>query len=339
MSVKRRPTLHDVAKLTGVSYQTVSRVVNQHPSVATETRERILQAIRQLDYQPNTIARSLVTDRSHHLGIISFGTQYFGPAQILYNLENTFHDQGYDLILKTLHRLDLDELRDTIRDLRSRRVAGIVMIAPVLELEQAQIERLCGTTPFVMTSVEPCPSLSSVIVDQHLGTQLATQHLIQLGHRHFAHISGPLHWSDAKLRCHGVEDTLLQQGLPKSTNVMGDWGAQSGYNAIQQLLADRAHFTALVAANDQMALGAIAALTDYGLGVPDDVSVVGFDDIPEAAFFRPPLTTIRQDFHHIGSVVAEYLSEQIFQSSTSHSQLVIAPTLTVRHSTAAVKGG
>lgn len=339
MSVKKRPTLHDVANVTGVSYQTVSRVVNQHPSVASETRQRVLQAIRQLDYQPNTIARSLVTDRSHHLGIISFGTQYFGPAQILLNLETTFHAQGYDLILKTLHRLDLDELRDTVRELRSRRVAGIAMIAPVLELKQAQVEKLCGTTPFVMTSVEPCPSLSSVIVDQHLGTQLATQHLIQLGHRHFAQISGPLHWSDAKLRCQGVEDTLQQQGLPKSKNVMGDWGVQSGYEAIQQLLADQVHFTALIAANDQMALGAIAALTEYGLRVPEDVSVVGFDDIPEAAFFRPPLTTIRQDFHHIGSVVAQYLSEQIVRPSTSHSQLVIAPSLTVRESTAAVKVG
>jgi LacI family transcriptional regulator len=340
MPVKKRPTLHDVASATGVSYQTVSRVVNQHPHVAAATRARVLQAIRQLDYQPNTIARSLVTDRTHQIGIISYGTQHFGPAQVLRHVEATFYQQGYDLILKTLHRLDLEALAVAIRELRSRAVAGLVMITPILELEPTRLKSLCSATPFVLTNVDPSPTLPSVIIDQYQGAQLATEHLIALGHQHIAEISGPPHWSDAKLRRQGVADTLQRHGLPQATSVTGDWGAQSGYHAVQQLLTHNAPFTALIAANDQMALGAIAALNDYGLKVPEDVSVVGFDDLPEAAFFRPPLTTIRQDFHHIGSVVAQYLSEQISHPNTTQTQLVITPTLTIRHSTSAVgKGG
>ncbi len=323
----------DVARKAGVSYQTVSRVINRHASVAPATRARVLEAIRELEYLPNGAARNLVTRRSRTVGIVSFGTTYYGPSQMLANIEASFRERAYGLTLATLTELGLAELRSAVRELRSRPVDGIVMIAPILRVDGDEIRRLCGTVPFVMVDIALGGGLPSVLIDQRYGGRLAAQHLLELGHREIAEITGPLDWSGAELRHQGTLAVLGEAGLAPAMSVAGDWSATSGYRAAGRLLEAGARFTALVASNDQMALGAMRALRERGLRIPQDISIVGFDDVPESAYFEPPLTTVRQDFASLGRESAAYLVDLIEQGAMPLNQRVLYPELISRCST------
>ncbi len=329
----RKPTLHDVADLAGVSYQTVSRVVNSHPSVAKATRTRVLRAIEQLDYSPNRAAQSLVTRRSKTVGIIGLGTQHYGPSQMLTNIEAALKAQGYGLIYAAVDDLDTDELETHIASMRGQLADGIVLIAPI---DAHRIEGVAGLipVPFVMVDVGLGDRVPSVVIDQSHGAQLATRHLLDLGHRRLAVITGPLRWSGAEQRRAGFAATLAEAGLEPVAAVESDWTAAGGHAACRELLARGGSFTGLVAGNDQMALGAIRALREAGLEVPRDVSVVGFDDIPEAAYFEPPLSTIRQDFGALGQQAAELLLSFIAAPETPAQQRVLYPTLVTRASSA-----
>ncbi len=323
----------DVARKAGVSYQTVSRVVNQHASVAPATRARVLEAIRELEYLPNGAARNLVTRRSRTVGIVSFGTTYYGPSQMLANIEFSFRERAYGLTLATLTELGFDDLQSAVRELRSRSVDGIVMIAPILRVDVDGIRRLCGKVPFVMVDIALGGRLPSVLIDQRYGGMLAARHLLELGHREIAEITGPLDWSGAELRHDGALAVLGEAGLAPVMSAAGDWSAASGYRAAARLLESGARFTALLASNDQMALGAMRALRERGLRIPEDVSVVGFDDVPESAYFEPPLTTVRQDFASLGRASAAYLIDLIEQGATPLNQRVLSPELIARSST------
>lgn len=329
----KRVTINDVARLAGVSSQTVSRVVNNHPYVSEDTRQRVQNAIRELDYYPNRVARSLVTQRTHMLGIISFGIDYYGPAQMVNNIERAAKIKGYGLSFSTVTSLTLDELNRAIEVLGARSVDGLLFITPVVGVNYSDLVKICRGVPFVQIDTQRTSRVPSVVIDQYYGAQLATQHLIDRGHRDICEISGPLSWFGAQARHQSWQDTLTAAGLVPGLFLEGDWTAKSGYEITHRLLAESSGFTALVAANDQMALGAIRALREHNLRVPDDVSIVGFDDVPEAPYFDPPLTTVRQDFAALGEQSVEYLVASIGNPDTPLQQCVLYPQLVEREST------
>jgi LacI family transcriptional regulator len=337
MAGSKRITLGDVARRAGVSSQTVSRVVNRHPYVSEETRRRVLDTIRALDYRPNRAARSLATQRTCMLGIITYGINHYGPAQMVSNVERTAKARGYGVSFSTINTVSREDVRDAIETLGGRAVDGLVLITPVLGLSHDDLAQLCGDVPFVQIDTEMAARVPSVIIDQRYGSQLATQHLIDLGHCRIGEISGPLYWFSGLARHESWRETVIAAGLEPGLSVEGDWTARSGYHAACRLLDEGAEFTALVVGNDQMALGAIRALRERRRRVPADLSVVGFDDIPEAAYFEPPLTTVRQDFAALGEQSVEYLVALIDNPQTPLHQRVLHPNLVIRDSARALK--
>jgi DNA-binding LacI/PurR family transcriptional regulator len=329
----RRVTLADVAQLVGVSPQTVSRVVNNHRYVSDDTRRRVNEAIHQLDYRPNRAARSLVTQRSCMLGIITYGIHHYGPAQMMYHVEQTAKAQGYGVSFSTVSSISLEEIRGAIEMLGDHTVDGLVLIAPVVGVGYRDLSRLCGSMPFVQIDAQLGAPVPSVVIDQRHGTQLVTRHLVGLGHRAFCEIRGPLNWFGALARHESWLETLMSAGLEPGLSLESDWTARGGYETASCLVERGESFTALVVGNDQMALGAMRALREHGLRVPEDVSVVGFDDIPEAAYFEPPLTTVRQNFAALGEQSVQYLVDLIDHPETPLHQRVLYPQLIERQST------
>jgi len=327
----RRATLHDVAQLAGVSHQTVSRVVNGHPSVAAATRTRVVEAIRRLDYAPNRVAQSLATRRSRTVGIIGYGTTHYGPSQMVANVEAGLRAQGYALVYATVPDLSDDGLRKQIAALRNQLIDGLVLVTPVGGghlMQTSDFIRL----PFVMIDPMLGEHVPSVVIDQQYGARLATQHLIDAGHTAICEITGPLDWSGAKQRHDGWLAALADAGLTPGVSAEGAWTSASGYQAARRVLDANERFTALFVGNDQMALGAIRALRERGARVPQDVSIVGFDDIPEAAYFEPPLTTVRQDFATLGQQAVDLLLARIEAPDAPPHQRVLYPKLIERAS-------
>lgn len=336
-SSQKMVTLHDVANYSGVSYQTVSRVINNHSNVAEETRKRVLKSIEELNYRPNRAARSLVTNRSDTIAVISFGTTFYGPGQMVTNIIQHAKKNGFRVSPSSLQQLGYKDVKAAIDELHELLIDGIIMIAPIVTDFMSEIRELAGDIPFIQIDTKPKPGIASVVIEQAYGSKLVVEHLIGLGHRQIAEISGPLNWYDAIMRHQSWVDTMAQHGLPHQMSVEGNWSAQSGYEGIQSLLNGGAEFTGLVVANDQMALGAIAALNEQGFQIPEDVSVVGFDDIPESAYFLPALTTVHQDFEALGEQSVEYLVSLIKTPKTPIHQRVLYPELIIRNSTASVK--
>jgi LacI family transcriptional regulator len=326
-------TLHDVADYSGVSYQTVSRVVNNHANVSEKTRRRVLKSIEELNYRPNRAARSLVTNRSDTIAIISFGTTFYGPGQMVSNIMQHAKNNGFRVSPSSLQQLGYKDVKAAIDELHELLIDGIIMIAPIVTDFMSEIGELAGDIPFIQIDVKAKPGIASVAIEQAHGSKIAVEHLIGLGHRQIAEISGPLNWYDAIMRHQSWVNTMSQHGLPNQMAVEGNWTAQSGFEAVHSLLNDGADFTGLVVANDQMALGAIAALNARGIRIPRDVSVVGFDDIPESAYYLPGLTTVHQDFEALGAQSVEYLVSLIKHPDTPIHQRVLYPELIVRNST------
>ncbi len=337
MSEPKRVTLGDVARAAGVSAQTVSRVVNNHPYVSNETRQRVMSVIHRLDYRPNRAARSLVTRRSCMVGIITFGIPHYGPAQMLTHIGLMAKVRGYGVSFSSISSMTADDVRDAIANLGDHAIDGLVVVMPVAGVNYDELVRVCGGIPFVQIDVEKGTQAPSVMIDQGQGSHLVTQHLIDLGHRAICEISGPLIWYGAQARHRSWQLTMRAAGLTPGLSVEGDWSAQSGYEKVHELMTHGASFTALVVGNDQMALGAMRALREYGLCIPGDVSVVGFDDMPEAAYFDPPLTTIRQDFAALGEQSVEYLVALLEQPNTPVHQRVLYPEFIERSSTGPVR--
>jgi DNA-binding LacI/PurR family transcriptional regulator len=275
-----------------------------------------------------------VTKRSETLAVITFGMDYYGPAQMVINIERAAKAAGYDLIFSNVPAPSVDSMRAAMGSLDGWLVDGILAITPVIGVTCEEMQTLCGAIPLVQIDINLGSESPSVVVDQQYGSRLVTRHLIDLGHTRIAEISGPQNWFGAVARHTSWEQTLLGAGLTPVRSIEGDWTAQSGYDAARQILAEGTPFTALVVGNDQMSLGAIRALREYGLHIPQDVSITGFDDIPEATFFDPPLTTVRQDFDALGKKGVEYLVEQIINPDAPSAQHVIYPRLIERESTA-----
>jgi DNA-binding LacI/PurR family transcriptional regulator len=318
----------DVARLAGVSQQTVSRVLNDSPHVRPATRERVLDAIGKLGYRPNRVARALVTGRSQTLGVLSFDTTLYGPASTLYAIERAAHDAGYFVSIASLRAPDAHSLRRGVERLLEQGVEGVLVIAPQEAAARGLLE-LGADVPVVATEAAPHGGVPLVAVDQHEGARLATEHLLGLGHETVFHVAGPDGWLEAADRVRGWQAALQAAGAPVPPPLEGDWSARSGYAAGRRL----ADATAVFAANDQMALGVLRALYELGRRVPEEISVVGFDDIPEAAYFSPPLTTVRQRFDEIGARALRLLLARI-ENGAGRTGEAVRPELIVRASTA-----
>jgi len=326
--------MRDVAHLAGVSHQTVSRVVNDHPHVRSETRARVLAAMRALDYQPNVAARTLATNRSRTVGLVTFDTTLFGPSFMVHAIERAAREAGYFVSIVSARELDVPQVRDAIRRLREQAVEGIVTLAPVAAawtaLRQEPLDVPLVGLGIVAGEGADVPMVAT---DNAAGAALATRHLLELGHRTVHHVAGPANWPEARERRDGWRAALEEAGRPAPAPLAGDWSAPAGY-AAGLGLAGRPEVTAVFCANDQMAIGVLRALHEAGRRVPGDVSVVGFDDVPEAPYLLPPLTTVRQDFAELGRHSLALLVEQISTGSRGGEQFRSAPSLVVRSSTA-----
>ncbi|MFI0900398.1 LacI family DNA-binding transcriptional regulator [Streptomyces sp. NPDC020983] len=345
---RRAPTMADVAKVAGVSHQTVSRVLSNHPNVRDTTRAEVLRAIEQLGYRRNSSARALVTRRTLTLGVVACNPTLFGPASTLFGLEEAARDEGYMASAVTLRRYTAKALEEAIDHLSDWGVEGIVVIVPHREAVAALAElRL----PFPVVTVEGGHSLpiAGVSVDQELGARLVTGHLLNAGHRTVWHVAGPPDWLEAEARVKGWRETLEEAGAEVPPPLVGDWTPLSGYRAGQELAGRVAAggarrgssgVTAVFVANDQMALGVLRAFREAGLSVPGQVAIAGFDDIPEAEFFAPPLTTVRQDFAAVGQASIRLLVDRLEAgggpgtagSEGDVERVVIEPRLIVRRS-------
>ncbi|GAA1108215.1 LacI family DNA-binding transcriptional regulator [Nocardiopsis composta] len=308
----RIPVMADVARLAGVSHQTVSRVLNDHPNVRAETRERVLAAIGELGYRRNSSARALVTRRTGVIGVVAFATTHYGPARTLTGIEHAARAAGYFVSVVTLNEVTRQEVRGAMEHLARQAVEGYVVIAPKRAVIEAMPE-WAGGAPVVAVEGGEAPDLPVVCVDQRGGAHQATRHLLELGHRTVAHIAGPRDWLEAEERVAGWRQALEEAGAPAAEPHHGDWRPRSGYEIGRALAAGGALPSAVFVANDQMALGVLRALAERGLRVPEDVGVVGFDDVPEAEFYSPPLTTVAQDFTEVGERAIRVLVDLLEQ--------------------------
>lgn len=328
----------DVALVAGVSHQTVSRVLNDHPAVRPETRERVLAAIAKLGYRRNSAARALVTKRSQTIGVISFDTTLFGPASTLYGIEEAAHEAGYYVSVASNKTITRTTVLDGFARLAAQSVEGFIVIAPQREAFAAVAE-LPRDVPVVVVEGRSASWAPVVSVDQVRGGRLAAEHLLAQGARTVWHIGGPENWLEAEGREAGWRAVLAEAGLEPPRLLRGDWTAGSGYAAGQELavqLVERRtgdhDASAVFVGNDQMALGMLRAFHEAGIRVPEDVLVVGFDDVPEAAFFTPPLTTVRQDFIAVGGLCIELLLRRIDGDASADVRSIVEPELIVRQS-------
>jgi DNA-binding LacI/PurR family transcriptional regulator len=327
-------TIYDIAIRTGVSYQTVSRVLNGMPHVSPATREKIQAVMQEVGFRPNMTARQLAGQSSNTVGLVTFATSFYGPAQILSNCEQASKEMGLSFMFSGIVDQSTPEIRRAVNELCAHQVCGILLYLP-LRIDLRDLQEVCRNVPIVAVDSNLGYKGPAIYIQQELGSRIATQHLIQFGHRKIAYLQGPLFWRAAELRFKGWLKELKAAGLDPGPVVAGNWTAESGFEATKTLIAQYwGEFSALIAGNDQMALGAIRAFEESGIRIPRTISVVGFDDIPEAAFFRPPLSTIKQDFAALASSSVECLMSQLNQRQPSRLR-TIRPTLVARESTAA----
>jgi DNA-binding LacI/PurR family transcriptional regulator len=326
----RDAAMTDVAALAGVSHQTVSRVLNDHPNVKEQTRARVRAAITELGYRPNRAARVLATGTSNVIGVVSRSSTLYGPAATLAALAEAALQHGFTVNVESVRTLDRRPVADAIGRHLDQRVAGLVVIAPVESANEA-LDEVPDDFPLVGIDGDPDRPTELVTVDQEAGGYAATQHLLEAGHRTVWHVSGPSDWFDSRGRIAGWRRALTEAGAEIPPLMPADWSAASGYQT-GQILARMNDVTAVFAANDHLALGILRALHERGRRVPEDISIVGFDDVPEAGYFIPPLTTVRPDFDAVATASLELLLAQIKTGRRQGERRVLAPRLIVRSS-------
>lgn len=333
---RRPPVMADVARLAGVSQMTVSRAINDSSAVKPETHARVLAAMNRLNYRPNVAARALATGRSRALGVIAFNTTLFGPISTLFAVEEAARQAGYFVCVASVRSLDEAAIVGAVENLRQQNIDGVVVMAP----NATAIEAL-GVIPDDLPTVAVHGGHSGpvhmVAINQESGARRATNHLLSLGHQTVWHIKGPNDWIEAQARATAWRQTLEEAGTEVPAPVEGDWSARSGYELGRRIMEDRS-VTAVFAANDRMALGLYRAATEAGRQIPHDLSVVGFDDMPEAAYLAPPLTTVQQDFDAVGATSIRILLEDVEGRMADRGSVQIETELVLRDSTAAPPG-
>lgn len=336
MSAHEQVTIRQVAQKAGVSTQTVSRVLNDRPDVAVETRERVQQVIEQLGYKPSAIARSLIRRRSHTIGVVIAELGQYGPMRRLLGMEEAATECGYRLHLSLVHRPELNHGDQILDELLAWHVDGIVWAIPEISHNRDWLMRKASQlpVPVILVTEQPLYNEYAVSIDNRAGGLLATQHLLAQGYRHIATITGPLNWAAAQQRMVG-----WQAALPAhySRQIFeGDWSAASGECGLHQLRQQYPEMDAVVVGNDQMALGVLQAAIEAGLRIPADLGVIGFDNIPEASYFHPPLSTIRHKLADQGKIAVQQLAEMIearrSKNILSPRAVILQPELVIRKS-------
>jgi LacI family transcriptional regulator len=337
---RKRVTIKDVAQAAGVSTQTVSRVMNKFSYVSGETRQRVEAVVDQLGYHPSTLARSLSQQRSYTLGIVTYDLKYIGPSRTLNGIADKADELGYMLLMKELDNFDANRIDEVIDSLLARQVDGVLWAVPEIGDNHTWVdERLEKIpVPVLFVAMQPRKGISSVSTDNYKGAVMATQHLLDCGHKKIGHISGPLGWWEADERKRAWQETLKSAGLdaPEQHCVEGTWSSSSGEQAFIQLLESFPEMDAVFVANDQMALSVLREASRRGICVPQQLAVVGFDGIPESAYFYPSLTTISQDLQLLGEQAVQNIVELIQARQGNQSIIAqsrfIQPTLVVRES-------
>ena len=335
MAPRRRVTMKQVAEEAGVSVQTVSRVINQHPDVASETRQRILDIVERLGYQPSNVARSLIQGRSYTLGIVGYGLQYYGPSRVLSGIERQSTELGYSLLLSLLRNPEEDGVQ-MLRDMMRHHVDGVIWAVTEVgnnrDWTEDEVHRL--GVPAIFLHTDQRPHLPIVDIDNCAGGRMATAHLIEQGSRSIGLVTGPRSWWAARQRELGWRDGMEKAGLSPRPDLVaeGDWSPASGERGLAELLERHPDLEGVFACNDQMALGVLKMAQKRGLRIPEDLAVVGFDNIPEAAYFWPPLTTVHQDLDALGRRAVQELVRLI--EGEQERVVWLQPSLIVRSSSA-----
>jgi LacI family transcriptional regulator len=336
-----RATIKEVAFAAGVSTQTVSRVINNRPDVSPETRKRVQTIIDQLSYQPSALARSLISQRSYTLGVVTAGLRLLGPSRTLSGITQAAEGAGYSLLLKELSNFDVNNIVPIIQTLISHHVDGIIWAVPEVGENRNWVNQLSLDIeiPIVYLTMKSKEQISVVSINNYLGGQMAVSHLLEQGYHHVGHLTGPLDWWEARERKAAWNDVLKDAKLEVKDEhwVEGNWSSASGALAIEKLLTQYPEIDAVFVANDQMALSVMQFACRNGLQIPDDLGVVGFDDIPESEYFWPPLTTIRQDQYNVGEVAVEEIIKIIEtnwneQKQVQPKSIMLTPALVVRQS-------
>ncbi|SKC50500.1 LacI family DNA-binding transcriptional regulator [Krasilnikoviella flava] len=331
-SPAEKPNIRQVAQLAGVSHMTVSRVLNDHPNIREATRRRVEEAIDQLGYRPNMTARALATQRSRRIGVLVESAATFGPTSTLYAVESAARASGYVVSSVLLRAGEEITPQEAVDHLIAQGVDALCVVAP-RSSSIAALRRIAVGVPVLVVKPDKDPTFLTVTVDQQAGTTLAVDHLVSLGHRDILHLAGPLDWLDARTRERSFHARAKSWGLRERPIVVGDWTADFAYDFARGI-RELPEYTAIFAANDDMAVGLVHGLHDRGFSVPDDVSVVGFDDIPLARHVIPPLTTVRQNFHALGVSVVDVLRSAIEEQEIP-TVTKIPPELVARASSAA----
>jgi DNA-binding LacI/PurR family transcriptional regulator len=307
----------------------VSRVINGHPNVASTTRNRVLTAIAELGYRRNLSARVLATGRSNVVGLVAQNTTLFGPSSMVQAIGEAALSADLSLTVGHIAGYDASSASRLVVDrLMQQGAAGLVFIAPV-DAAAAAMSKVPAGVPIVTVDGLPEWRTANVSVDQYTGGRLATRHLLDRGHRTVWHVAGPEQWHGSRAREAGWRAELAAAGREEPPMLRAGWSAESGYSC-GQMLARVFDCTAIFAANDHVALGIVRAMAEQGRSIPDDVSLVGFDDVPESAFFTPALTTIRQEFAEVGREALRLLLEQLQTGTRSTDSVLVEPILVER---------
>ncbi|MCE1253637.1 MAG: LacI family transcriptional regulator [Anaerolineae bacterium] len=338
--INNKPTIKDVARLCGVSTQTISRVLNKRPDVSPETRERVLEVINQLGYQPSALARSLIQQRSYTLGIIIAGLKYAGISLTLNGIAEQADQEGYSLLIKELPSFDVSDVQPVIRSLMAHQVEAIIYAAPECGNNWRNVQSQCPRPcpPMVFLKGNPYSDFSTISIDNFMGAYLATRHLLDQGCHHIAHISGPMDWWEAIEREKGWHAALEDAKLPPEDRqcALGNWSSSSGERAFYSLLESYPEVDGVFAGNDQMALSVLYVAAKKKIKIPEQLAVVGFDDLSESPYYSPSLTTIRQDLRMLGTMAVkkaiEMVNEPVVTGDSLSDTIVIKPQLIVRES-------
>jgi LacI family transcriptional regulator len=331
-------TMRDVAERAGVSVTTVSHVINQSRPVSDELRSRVLEAMHELGYQPNTLARSLRRGKTHTIGIIIPDSANPFFAEVARGIEDTSFEHGYSVILcNTDNDLERESLYTGV--LVEKQVDGILFVAAGLSTENIQALQNRGMPLVIVDRQVSGVEVDSVLTDNHQGGLLATRHLIELGHTRIGCIVGPSDLTPSAARITGYQQALSEAAIPfdETLIIKGDFQYESGFDAANQLLSMPNPPSAIFAFNDLMAVGALSNALERGLVVPEDLSLLGFDDVRPALYANPPLTTVRQPKHEIGVLATQMLLERMLDPTLPPRTRVLETNLTLRQSTAPIK--
>jgi len=330
-------TIYDVAEKAGVSRQTVSRVLNNRQDVSDETRKRVKGIMAELNYQPNAVAQSLSRQKSFLLGVVTVGLKFFGPSRTLSGITSKAEELGYGLLLKELASSNSTDVMPLLQWFKSHQVDGIIWAAPEIEDNRFCLPLI--DIPIIFLTMEEQNNVSIVTTDNYNGAKAATEYFIQHGRKNIAHITGPLDWWESRQRKIGWETVLSETGVQVTDRMWseGNWSSKSGKTAFLDLMNKYPEMDAILVGNDQMALGIFQSALEIGKKIPQEISVIGFDDIPESEFFTPSLSTVNPNQEELGKVAVTELITQIEQKleekiGNEPKYIMIQPELIIRKS-------